>query len=344
MRLQPRRPPPLLVVLAVVAACSSTPVPTTSPTASAARSPSMPAASPSATSSAAPTPTVAPSSTDAATRRIDIAGGPIGLDVAGGHAWVVATDAGRLVDVDLATGATRELDIGASASWVKALDDGRVVISRYAPSPGRGTLELIQPADGTATVVTREPIEGLDVDGVRIWAIAKGGEVLTADLAGTVLGRAPVAVAENEHTDVVGTGDAAYASSDSVPVHRVGGDPLAAGPAIETGGGVPFVADGGLVWGARPDELWAIDPAAGTVIRRFPLEGVMEVLDLDVDGDDAWLAVRHPGRVGAVIRLDLATGQQVLDVPADLPAAVVIEGDLAWVTDDSAGALLGFTR
>ena len=107
---------------------------------------------------------------------------------------------------------------------------------------------------------------------------------------------------------------------------------------------MPFVQEGGLVWGARADELWAIDPAAGAVTRRFPLTDVSEILDLDVEGDDAWIAVRHPGRVGAVIRLDLTTGDEVADIPAGLPAAVVIAGDTAWVTDYTSGALLGFER
>jgi hypothetical protein len=127
-------------------------------------------------------------------------------------------------------------------------------------------------------------------------------------------------------------------------VRRVGGDPLAVGATIETGGGVPFVEHGGLVWGGRGDELWAIDPAAGRVAHRFPLRDVAEILDLDIEGDDAWIAVRHPGRVGAVLRVDLATGNEVADVPAELPAAVVIAGDRVWVTDYEADALLAFDR
>ena len=158
------------------------------------------------------------------------------------------------------------------------------------------------------------------------------------------MGTTKVQVAENEHMDLVGIDGAVFAASDSTPVRRVRGTPLAIDATIETGGGVPFDDDGGLVWGARADELWAIDPAAGVVTRRYPLTDVAEILDLDVEGDDAWIAVRHPGRVGAVIRLDLTTGDEVADVPADLPAAVVIAGESVWVTDYSSGALLGFAR
>ncbi len=55
------------------------------------------------------------------------------------------------------------------------------------------------------------------------------------------------------------------------------GDPLKVDATIDTGVGVPFVADGGLVWGARADELWAIDPATSVVTRRYPLTDVAEI-------------------------------------------------------------------
>jgi hypothetical protein len=264
--------------------------------------------------------------------------------VADGHAWVVATDAGQLVDVDLATGATAQMDIGSSPNWIKVLDDGHLVLSRYARAPGRATLEIIDPANGRVTAAADDPIDALDVDGRNIWAFVKGGMVLAVDPDGQTVGQTTIEIAENEHIDLVGTGDAAFASSDSTAIRRVQGAPLSVDATIETGGGVPFVEDGGLVWGARADELWAIDPTAGAVTRRYPLADVSEILDLDVEGDDAWIAVRHPGRVGAVIRLDLTTGEEVADIPADLPAAVVIAGNTAWVTDYESGALLGFDR
>jgi hypothetical protein len=264
--------------------------------------------------------------------------------VADGHAWVVETDAGRLVHVDLASGATVPMDIRSSANWIKVLDDGHLVISRYAPAPGRATLEVIDLANGHVTPAAEDPIDALDVDGGTIWAFVKGGTVLAVDPDKRIEGQTTVEIAENEHMDLVGTGGAAFASSDSTAVRRVRGAPLAVDAMIETGGGVPFVEEGGLVWGARPDELWAIDPASGSVTRRFPLADVSEVLDLDVEGDDAWIAVRHPGQVGAVIRLDLATGNKVAESPAGLPAAVVIAGESAWVTDYESGELLGFDR
>jgi outer membrane protein assembly factor BamB len=274
-----------------------------------------------------------------------VPGGPLGLDIADGTAWVVATDGGQLFEVDLATGTTTPSEVGPAGNWVKVLDEGRVVLSRYGPAPGRGTLEIISTEDGRATPIHQDPIDALDVDDHGIWAFVKGGTVLSVDLDGRVIGQTPVEITQNEHIDLVGTGDGTVvASSDSTPVRRVRGDPPAVDATIETGGGVPFTLDGGLVWGARPDELWAIDPASGAVTKRYPLTDVIEVLDLDVDRDDAWIAVRHPGRVGAIIRLDLATGTEIADIPAGLPAAVVIDGDRTWVTDYEANALLGFDR
>lgn len=44
------------------------------------------------------------------------------------------------------------------------------------------------------------------------------------------------------------------------------------------------------------------------------------------------------------MRVDLASGTVRADIPAGLPAAVVIADDHTWVTDYDAGALLGFDR
>jgi len=68
------------------------------------------------------------------------------------------------------------------------------------------------------------------------------------------------------------------------------------------------------------------------------------VLALDVDGDDAWLAIRHPGPVGAVLRLDLATGDVVEEHPVSLPAAVKIASDRVWVASYLTNELIGFAR
>jgi hypothetical protein len=277
-------------------------------------------------------------------QRIDVADGPMGLDVSDGHAWVVASDSGQLYDVDLGTGKSRTEAIGPSANWIKVLDPSHLVLSRYATAAGRATLEILDLSSGGTAAAYQEPIEGLDVDGDSIWALDKARTVLRIVSNGKIVGQAKVKIAPNEHIDVVGFDDSAFASADSTAVSRVGGDKLKLEATIETGGGVPFVRDGPLVWGARADSLWAIEPATDTVTLKIPLANVIEILDLDVEGDDAWIAVRHPGRVGAVIRVDLATGEQTADVPVALPAQVVIAGEMVWVTDYDSGTLLGFDR
>ena len=198
----------ILVLAGSLAACSAT-SPSGDPSPGAASPASPPSASPTRPSPAidpTPPPSAAPPSpsAQAAAQRIEIPGGPLGLDIADGHAWVVATDGGQLVDVDLATGATTPMEVGSSANWVKVLDDGRLVISRYGTAPGRATLEIIDPADGTVTPVAQDPIDALDVDGGTIWAFEKGGTVLRVDPDGRIVGQAEVEITENEHIDLVG--------------------------------------------------------------------------------------------------------------------------------------------
>ena len=65
--------------------------------------------------------------------RIALGGkGPIGLDVIGDRAWVVLTDSGDLVEVDL-TGrrVLRTIAVGSGGSQVVATDDGVVYVGRF---------------------------------------------------------------------------------------------------------------------------------------------------------------------------------------------------------------------
>ena len=50
-----------------------------------------------------------------------------------------------------------------------------------------------------------------------------------------------------------------------------------------------------------------------------------------IEGDEAWLAVRRPGTLGRVLRLDLPAGDVVDEFEVDLPAAVKLGPDRAWV-------------
>ncbi len=35
---------------------------------------------------------------------------------------------------------------------------------------------------------------------------------------------------------------------------------------------MPFLASGGLLWGATPTQLWAVDPATGEVLREVEVD------------------------------------------------------------------------
>jgi len=93
-----------------------------------------------------------------------------------------------------------------------------------------------------------------------------------------------------------------------------------------------------------PDELWGIDPPTNAVMQRIELNGLIEILDLDVAGGRAWIAARKPGRVGVVVGVDLATGQPIGEAAISLPAGVVAAGDRVWATNDDDDELIGIDQ
>jgi hypothetical protein len=113
---------------------------------------------------------------------------------------------------------------------------------------------------------------------------------------------------------------------------------------IETGGGIPLTGADGLIWGARADEIWAVDPATNKVSRHVPLVDVDEILAMDVGDGEAWVAVRRPGRIGRVLAVELATGATTAEYAVSLPAAVELTAQTAWVTDYESDEVLGFDR
>ena len=90
--------------------------------------------------------------------------------------------------------------------------------------------------------------------------------------------------------------------------------------------------------------LWAIDPATNRVSLEVPLADVAEILALDVDGQEAWIALRRPGRIGMVIRVEIPGGRLLGEAPVALPAAVELSADRAWVTNYDGDEVLGFAR
>ena len=81
--------------------------------------------------------------------------------------------------------------------------------------------------------------------------------------------------------------------------------------------------------------------------RRDPAHSpanLIEILAVDIEGDEAWIAARRPGYVGTLLRLDLASGEVVGEYPVSLPSAVRIGPDRVWVASYETKELLGFER
>ena len=288
-----------------------------------------------------------PSASPAAPVRIALSGaGPIGIDIADGIAWVVGSDSGDVEGVDLAAGTSSQLiPVGSVPTHVVA-DETGVAVSRIDPAGILGPLVLIRPGWREIASVATGPLGGIaEGEPGTVWALTKAGEVLLVDTAaGEVVGRVAVDVDDAEHMEPVSGAGSLWVASDSLPVQRVTGPDLAVSATIETGGGIPLVFADGLVWGARPDAVWAIDPSVDQVTRTIPLEGLMEIMAMDVADGEAWIAARRPGYVGTVLQVDLATGDVLAEYPVSLPAGVRIADDRAWVTSYETNELLGFPR
>ena len=248
--------------------------------------------------------------------------------------------------VDLATGSSSQLiPVGSLPTHVVA-DEGGVAVSRIDASGILGPLVLIRPGWQEIASVATGPLGGIaEGEPGTVWALTKAGEVLLVDTAAReIIDRVAVAVDDAEHMEPVSGAGSLWVASDSLPVQRVTGPDLAVSATIETGGGIPLAFADGLVWGARPDALWAIDPSLDQVTRTIPLEGLMEILAMDVADGEAWIAARRPGCVGTVLQVDLATGDVLAEYPVSLPAGVRIADDRAWVTSYETNELIGFPR
>jgi hypothetical protein len=319
--------------------------------------PTGPAVDPTATTGAVSTPspgaTPGPTPTTPAlpTRSIRLDGdGPIGMALDDDTAWVIAADGGELLAVDLTGGtAAQSFDVGPWGTHVVVGGPDEVLVARFDTGGVGEPLAIVDPtapASGAVRYLATGPLAGFDVaDDGRLWGFGTLGEIVVVDEArGEVVGRSSIDVNPNEHLDAVAAAGAFWASSDTTAVRRLEGATPAVTATIDTGGGIPLDVDRGLVWGARAVELWAIDPASDTVAQRVPLDNVSEILDLDVADGRAWIAVRKPGRVGAVIGVDIATGAGIGEVPVSLPAAVAIDGDRVWVVNYDGDELIGFDQ
>jgi hypothetical protein len=327
--------------LGVMAACGGGALLSPTPSLLATRAPvsSMPLAS--ATE-------VTPSPDGVGPIRIPLSGAaPDAVALDGDAAWVLTGEGGTLIEVDLvARREMRAIDVGFGATHFALPGAGIAAVARFDDS-GNGTfLPIVDLASGAVSAVPTGALGGLASGDVGVvWALEKADRLLKVDVRSrTVVGEAPVEVGENVHTEVQWGAGSAWVGSDGTPVVRVGDDDLSIEATIAVDTGLPFLVEDGLVWGAGPNQLWAIDPATNEVSRKVGLVDLIEILALDIDRDDAWLAVRHPGHVGAVLRLDLRTGEVIAEYPVSLPAAVRLAPDRAWVASYETNELVGFAR
>ena len=182
----------------------------------------------------------------------------------------------------------------------------------------------------------------LTTDGTDVWAIDPAGRLLQIGDGG--VDRAdPVDIdARNAHTNVVYAGGSLWVSSDTTPLHRI--DPATGATTdVDVGGGVPFLEHDGLVWGASPTEIWAVDPATGQVAERIALEGSTEVLSLNFDADGRRVGRHPPCRtVGAVLQLDQRTTGAVKTelIDVDIQSRIEFGFGSIWITDCGGSSLV----
>jgi hypothetical protein len=280
--------------------------------------------------------------------RIPLSGAaPDAIVLDGDRAWVLAGEGGSLLEVDLArTREVRSIAVGFGPTHLALPDPETAAIARFANSGTGFFLVLVDLETGTVGGVATGELGGLALgeDGV-VWALEKADRLLKVDTRSReVLDHAAVDVGENVHMEVQWGAGSAWVGSDGTSTIRLAGSNLATEATVDVPTGIPFLFEGGMLWGAGPTELWALDPATNRVMRDVPLAGVTEILGLDVSGDDAWLAVRRSGGVGAVLQLDLGTGTIAGEHAVSLPAAVRIGPERAWVASYLTNELLGFER
>lgn len=271
---------------------------------------------------------------------IDVGGTQLlGLAVTSDAVWPVSFDASTISRVDPDTNTvTTAYDVPGAAS---ALALGNVIwVASYG---GPRSVVAIDPSTGAVMTTAQAGEVCCDLtsdDEGDVWAIDPGGRLVEFSDGGVSRGL-PVAIdARNAHTNVVWAGGSLWVSSDTTPLHRV--DPATGATTdIDVGGGVPFLVHDGLVWGASPTTIWAVDPATGQVAERIELQGSTEVISMNFDSEgDLWVGIRRAGRAGRVLQLDRATGNvksELRDV--DIPARIEFGFGSIWVTDSGSSSL-----
>jgi DNA-binding beta-propeller fold protein YncE len=269
------------------------------------------------------------------------------LAAAGGWLWVSHFESGVLSQVDPRTDAeVGVVEVGPYGASVAAIGP-QLWVSHYTTIARPEDARLVRVDPLSAAVVARAQPPHLCCElaatAGRVWAVDPRGALLALDEpTGAVVGTIPVTIAPDVHVGLVGDDRALWLSSDVTRLLRI--DP--SGPrvteSIDVGGGIPMALAHGLVWGAGPHHVWAVDPVSNEVRLRLPLEDTIEVLHLAVAETALWLGVRRPGYVGAVLRVDLASGRVTGEAAVGLPARLLYADGRVYVVDWETNALVRF--
>ena len=338
---------PAFAFALVLAACGES---TTSPAGatppSGTQAPVATTAATSAPASVSPAASAVPVMADPV-RRIPLPGSaPAAMVVAQAGVWVYSIESGDVTLTDPTAGTTgTTVHIGGFGSHVVLGKNGQLYVARFETGGSGSYLVRIDPASGGVSYGSTGVLGALTESDGFLYALEKDDHLVRIDettLQATATADIDI---DDEHMEVVIADGAAWVSSDHTPVRRVALPGMTVADTIDVGGGIPFVFTGDVIWGARPGTLWVLDPGTQET-REIPLPGVDEILamDVDVDTNEAWLAVRMTGRVGAVLRVDVARGAIVGTAPVSLPAAVKIVGSEVYVASYLDNELLVYRR
>jgi hypothetical protein len=268
-----------------------------------------------------------------------------GLAEAGGWLWVAHFESSLLSQVDPRAGAeSAVVEVGANAGSVTAIAD-QLWIGHYTTQPADARLTWVDPR--TAMVVARlqPPHLCCEVAGAAglVWAMDPRGTLLAIDpLRAGVVSATTMPVNPAVHIGLVGDERALWLSSDTTALLKIDPTDARVIASLDMGGGIPMAMAHGLVWGASPHHVWAVDPATNEVRVRLELANTIETLSLAVTSDTLWVGARRPGSVGVVLRVDLASGRLTGEAVAGLPARVLYAFDDVWVADWDTNRLLRF--
>lgn len=268
-----------------------------------------------------------------------------GVAEAEGRLWVTHYDAGLLSEVDPAT-ETELATVPVGPRGASVTGDGRDLwIARYDVRPEEARLTRVD-------VVRRRVVQETTPAGLccevavaagRVWALDRRGLLLGIDPDdGRTTSRTAVVVDPAVHGGLVGDARALWVGSDTTALTRVDPTNAAVVATLDVGGGIPMTLAEGLVWGAGPHHVWAVDPASNTVSVRVPLEDTIEVLNLAVTGPALFVGARRPGYRGVVLRIDRATRRLVGETDVSLPARLLFARGRVWVVDWDTNRLLAF--